>query len=354
MDYSLAILFGETVIISKNQKARISGNFIGEIFDLPTGFGILTAMTSLMGIIWISNEMSARGLVPESDNRRSKRVDFLMIFFYLIGAAVSQGLPSTFRLGSRATSLVHLYCFIALIFTTLFSSMVISKLLRKDQAGHIQDLSHLKQFSPDTKIIIKPNSYVDDWLHSPGKDWLMERVEYHHIDVSKSGTVRDAIDKILEDTHVLIDDLKNFKNYLRVIKYSERQFFFSDVVFSTPGGWIFPKTGIDPDFKGEVIQSLQWLFDLGIYGFYQNAIDTRLFNHLPKAREVRENGIENCSGQPIDLRDKVKQTIDPIQASEITGQPMLNLKHLRQDLSKEVIVVKRVSILSIIGTFLRC
>ena len=58
------------------------GNFVAEIFDLPTGIGIIISFLLLTLLVWFSNTMT-------DDNY--KKYSFSSVFFHSFGAALNQG-----------------------------------------------------------------------------------------------------------------------------------------------------------------------------------------------------------------------------------------------------------------------
>ena len=80
------------------------------------------------------------------------------------------------------------FCFLAMIVSTIFSGLVIAKLLKKDVPKHINNLNDLRAL-PDLKIIVVPNSYIDDVLEvSPNLDDIKERIEYQRYSCNKITT----------------------------------------------------------------------------------------------------------------------------------------------------------------------
>ena len=85
------------------------------------------------------------------------------------------------KLGNQATTLAAVFCFLAMIVSTIFSGLVIVKLLKKDAPKHIMTLDDLRA-NPELKIIVLPNSYIDDLLEvSPNLLDIKERVEYQRL-----------------------------------------------------------------------------------------------------------------------------------------------------------------------------
>ena len=89
------------------------------------------------------------------------------------------------KLGNQATTLAAVFCFLAMIVSTIFSGLVIVKLLKKDAPKHIMTLDDLRA-NPELKIIVLPNSYIDDLLEvSPNLLDIKERIEYQRLVVLK-------------------------------------------------------------------------------------------------------------------------------------------------------------------------
>ena len=83
------------------------------------------------------------------------------------------------KLSNEANTLAVVFCFLAMIVSTIFSGLVIVKLLKRDEPKHINTLSDLRAI-PELKIIIVQDSYIKDVLEvSPNLQDIKERVEYH-------------------------------------------------------------------------------------------------------------------------------------------------------------------------------
>ncbi len=132
-----------------------------------------------------------------------------------------------------------------------------------------------------------------------------ERVDFIDMDIRSYTSIKNTLAMILEGTHVLIDDTKNFMNYLRAIRslYKPSAFHFSNknMLVSTAAGWIFPKQ-LEPEYKESITLNLLWLVDIGFYQLYEKSTYTRMYKHLPTFKEVRPEGMERCRGRPMDRR----------------------------------------------------
>ena len=150
VDYTHAVNFGEVVIISRRILSNVSGNFVAEIFDFPTTIGIIISFLALTLIVWFSNIIR-----PNGDD--SKMYNFSSVFFHSFGAALNQGYPTNMKFGRPG--LANMFTFCAMILTTIFSGLIIAKLMAKHDPKHIETLDDLR-LQPDLKIIIKPNRYM--------------------------------------------------------------------------------------------------------------------------------------------------------------------------------------------------
>ena len=83
-----------------------------------------------------------------------------------------------------------------MIVSTIFSGLVIAKLLKKDVPKLINNLNDLRAL-PDLKIIVVPNSYIDDVLEvSPNLDDIKERIEYQRYSCNKITTTLIQISRL--------------------------------------------------------------------------------------------------------------------------------------------------------------
>jgi hypothetical protein len=180
LDYSHAIIFTGPVIISRQIEPSMSGNFVAEIFDMATVLCMLASMVLMILIVWFSNYLATDVIGTEDEN--CHRYSFASIFFYSIGAAFSQGFPAKMKMGSQATSLAAMHCFVAMILTTIFSGLVVVKLLAKNEHKHVETALADLRVNTHLGILVKPNSYVDDIMDGPSKIDLKTRIEYLDVD----------------------------------------------------------------------------------------------------------------------------------------------------------------------------
>ena len=268
LDFTTALDFAETIIVSRNVLKSELRNFIYEIFDVPIMIAILMSFLTLTFMIWLSNELSFE--------RDSPKYKFSMVLIHSFGAALNQGFPPKMKFGNHATTLAAVFSFFFMIISTIFSGLVIVKLLKREELSHIDTLDDLKHHS-DLKIIVKPNSYVDDLISSSSEMTdLLPRIEYLSFNTSNLNSLRHISSLVQDGTHVLIDDNTNFNKYLKTLQLfniaRKENFYFSNVIFRSPGAWIMPKN-LGLELKEEINVNLQWLIDLGHYKYYKNAIN---------------------------------------------------------------------------------
>ena len=111
-DFSLPVVFGDTVIISKKVLPQISGNFITAIFDAPTSLCLFSSILLVILSLWSIERIS-----KTSKSKHS----ITSIATYCIGATLCQGFPKTFKFCPKGKSLAALYCHVAMIFTAIYS-----------------------------------------------------------------------------------------------------------------------------------------------------------------------------------------------------------------------------------------
>ena len=148
---------------------------------------------------------------------------------------------------------------------------------------NIETLDDLRAL-PELKIIIIKGSFIDDAFET-NKAWydLKSRLDYHK-DMNKAKTIRQALEKINAETHVMIDARENFQRYLKAVRYDrnkQSRFYLSKAIDKGQGGWIMPKN-LDKDYKEYINVNLQWLVDIGLYDIYKRSITSRLFQQIGK------------------------------------------------------------------------
>ena len=166
------------------------------------------------------------------------------------------------KLGNQGTTLAVLFCFVSMILSTIFSGLVIVKLMAHEKPKHIESLDDLRART-SVRIIMIPKSYVDDIFNSSEKQDLRSRIDFMTISVTNESSLEEALDKILDGGHVLIDDRSNFERYLRAFKARKmEQFHLSNPINFTPGAWILPKQ-LELSKKESIILNLQRHIMLG-------------------------------------------------------------------------------------------
>ncbi len=113
-DFSLPVVFGHTVIISRKISAEVSGNFITAIFDLPTALCFMASVLLVILSLWTISRLSLTS---------NKRFSFWTLVIYCIGATCCQGLPKTVKFCSIGRALVTLFCIYTLVFTAIYSGI---------------------------------------------------------------------------------------------------------------------------------------------------------------------------------------------------------------------------------------
>ena len=266
VDYTNTVHFTDVVILSKTKTGTIIKNFILEIFDVPTFICIGLSFIILSLLIWLHSYKS--GL----------NISFVSTFIHSFGALFLQGFPAKSRIANQRFGL--LFCLAFMLISTLFSGLVISKLMKREVAKNIETLDDVRQMS-NLKIIIIKDSFIDDAFET-NTAWhdLKSRLDYMKIRKPKS--IREALDKINEETHVMIDARENFQKYMKAVRYDknkQNKFHLSGAIDKGQGGWIMPKT-LDKNLKEFINLNLQWLVDLGLYDVYKRSITSRLFRHI--------------------------------------------------------------------------
>ena len=191
--------------------------------------------------------------------------DFFLLVFSCFGVYLKQGFPNNLKFGRKSENLAVLFGVIAMILTTLYSSLVVAKLMTRTHPEQINSLDDLRA-RKDVKILLKQYSFMHYYFkHEPAVKDLFDRVEL--LETAFSRPTLSSVDKwyarILSENVVYIEGKDNFLIDLRALnKYSYHSFHFStSTVFVQPAAWIFP-TGNDvrdKDLKEAIIQSLLWI-----------------------------------------------------------------------------------------------
>ena len=306
MDYTSTLTYSETMIISKQAGKNQIKNFISEIFNLEVILCILLSFIVMTFMLWFSNRLST-----ESSSRNH---DFSSILIHAFGAGLNQGFPAKMKLGSHATTLSAIFCFLSMIITTIFSGLVIVKLLKKGASTHIDTLNDLKNY-PEFKIMVKPNSYVDDLIRSsPEMVEMIPRFEYFNFNLSNLESLKEMSENIQKETHVLIDDTSNFNKYLKILEYfkisRKEDFYFSNVIFKNPGAWIMPKN-LDPKLREEINLGVLWILDFGHYKNFKSVINDRLFQQIGHFETDFKEDMSVCNNIPRDRRTLLLNFLRP-------------------------------------------
>lgn len=338
LDFTNPVVYAKIHIISKRIQPNDIGDFLLGIFDQPTMICIGLSFVVMSSIIWFSNWLQ---------NRDAKH-GLAYIFIHTIGAALNQGYPLKMRLGSQATNLAALFGFMAMIVSTIFSGLVISQLMKKPLPLQIRNLENLKA-NPDLKIIISPKSYIDDIFESTSNLQVFKpRIEWLQFDISNVSSLQNVKNKIMEGTHVWVDDSDNFKKYIKILETANHTpqltslFYLSEPILHHPGAWIMPKN-LNPKLKEQINLGLQWLIDLGHYKYYTEAINSQLFRHLGSYKIDAKNAVIDvsghngqisaiCKGRPKDRRDILAYLLrpdKPADFAELIGQPKMSMVHLK-------------------------
>ena len=163
---------------------------------------------------------------------------------------------------------------------------------------------------------------------------MKARVDYLNVQVSNYTSLIKVTDDISKGTHVLIDDVDNFKKYLKTLQFRRiEEFYLSTPITIVPAGWILPKN-LNPDLKEKIILNLQWLIDLGHYRVQDRAVGNGLFNQLGKFKDFKNKSLKPCRGQPKDRRNVSAMSLRPPSGTKIPKsffikQPKLSITHLK-------------------------
>ena len=224
------------------------------------------------------------------------RHDFARVAAHCFGAWVAQGFPAKMRFCKKGKMLTLMFLTTALITNTIYSSLIIKRLMESTKITQIESINDLEESGK--KILVVEGSYVMDILS--GSDLstrFANKIEY--LNTNDVNSMKSDFKKVLNDTHVLLTDRSIFLNYARIFSdhLSTRTLHIAKVFDSVPSGWIFPKLRRNATdakfFRERFIVGLQWLNDLGLYKSYDQRASNRFWSD--KVASTTESNLRHCN-----------------------------------------------------------
>ena len=235
VDFSYMIANGETRI-HYAKTLSIAADPIEGVFDWPSyGFIALSILASTV-VAWVS--LKAEG----------NPFSIVQILIYNIGHLMNQQLPMARtkvkkpRRQSTRIILGFLMMFLEFV-RVMYCSIIIRKLTAMGTYNQIDSLEDLYN-AKDVRIFITKHSFIDTSIeYNPLLNAMRDRIDYFNFPrTNRKEVYTDLYEKVLEGTHVMIDDSAGLDRSLRYLigdcRFMAKNFGKStEVLFTMTAAW---------------------------------------------------------------------------------------------------------------------
>lgn len=169
----------------------------------------------------------------------------LLFSTHTIGAALGHGFPNILRIEQQTRSfklVLMLYLISALIFRTVFSGLLLSNLVTKENGFQLRTLNELEKY-PLMVNLPKGSGQEKFVLRSAIAETIKPRIISQAFDYGDPDFLKTILTNVLTQDHVLIESSLNVLDIFQTMDgvFQKDMFYLSPALITFPVGWIFQK-----------------------------------------------------------------------------------------------------------------